>query len=100
VQDAHLYFMDEPFAAVDAVTEQAIVAVLRELRNQGKTVVVVHHDLQTIPNYFDWVALLNVQVTAYGPVETIYTPENLRKTYGGRMGTLDALHTGGEADVG
>lgn len=100
VQDAQLYFMDEPFAAVDAVTEQAIVAVLRELRDQGKTVVVVHHDLQTISDYFDWVALLNVQVTAYGPVETIYTQDNLRKTYGGRMGIMDAINMGGEAHVG
>jgi manganese/zinc/iron transport system ATP- binding protein len=88
VQDAHIYFMDEPFAAVDAVTERAIVAILRELRQRDKTVIVVHHDLQTVPEYFDWVTLLNVEVIASGPTETTFTPENLRKTYGGRVAYL------------
>ncbi|HLV37594.1 MAG TPA: metal ABC transporter ATP-binding protein [Spirillospora sp.] len=85
VQDAQLYFMDEPFAAVDAVTERAIVALLRELRSRRKTVVVVHHDLQTVADYFDWVTLLNVEVTASGPVNEVYTEDNLRRTYGGRV---------------
>jgi manganese/zinc/iron transport system ATP- binding protein len=85
VQDARIYFMDEPFAAVDKVTEKAIVAVLRELRSRQKTVLVVHHDLQTVADYFDWVALLNVQMIASGPADEIYTEENLRKTYGGRV---------------
>ncbi|GAB4519237.1 MAG: metal ABC transporter ATP-binding protein [Anaerolineae bacterium] len=88
VQDAQIYFMDEPFAAVDAVTERAIVAILRELRARGKTVLVVHHDLQTVEDYFDWVALLNVEIIASGPVKDIFTPENLRKTYGGRVTAL------------
>ena len=85
VQDARIYFMDEPFAAVDAVTERAIVALLRELRSRNKTVVVVHHDLQTVADYFDWVTLLNVEVTVSGPVSTVYTEDNLRRTYGGRV---------------
>ena len=85
VQDAQIYFMDEPFAAVDAVTERAIIALLRELRSHNKTVVVVHHDLQTVTDYFDWVTLLNVEVTASGPVSTVYNEDNLRKTYGGRV---------------
>jgi manganese/zinc/iron transport system ATP- binding protein len=85
VQDAQLYFMDEPFAAVDAVTERAIVAILRQLRERGKTVLVVHHDLQTVPEYFDWVTLLNVEVVASGPTATTFTPENLRRAYGGRV---------------
>ena len=89
VQDANIYFMDEPFAAVDAITERAIVTVLRELREQGKTVIVVHHDLQTVDQYFDWVTLLNVEVTASGPVKDIYTPDNLKKTYGGRVSYLN-----------
>ena len=89
VQDAQIYFMDEPFAAVDAVTERAIVAILRELRERGKTVLVVHHDLQTVKDYFDWVTLLNVEVIASGPTEATFTPENLRKTYGGRVAFLD-----------
>ncbi len=88
VQDAQIYFMDEPFAAVDAVTERAIVALLRELRARGKTVLVVHHDLQTVEDYFDWVTLLNVEVIASGPTASTFTPENLRKTYGGRVSYL------------
>ncbi len=84
VQDAELYFMDEPFQGVDATTELAIVELLRELRSQGKTVVAVHHDLQTVPEYFDEVALLNVRRIASGPVEEVFTEENLRLTYGGR----------------
>ncbi|MEL6403341.1 MAG: metal ABC transporter ATP-binding protein [Chloroflexota bacterium] len=89
VQDANIYFMDEPFAAVDAVTERAIVSILQELREAGKTVLVVHHDLQTVAEYFDWTTLLNVEVTASGPTEDVFTPENLRKTYGGRVAYLD-----------
>ncbi|EFW36649.1 ABC transporter, ATP-binding protein [Treponema phagedenis F0421] len=85
VQDADLYFMDEPFQGVDAATEQAIVKLLKELKERGKTLLVVHHDLQTVPEYFDRVLLLNVRVVAEGPVETIFTEENLRKTYGGRI---------------
>jgi manganese/zinc/iron transport system ATP- binding protein len=84
VQDAELYFMDEPFQGVDATTELAIVELLRELRSQGKTVVAVHHDLQTVREYFDEVALLNVRRIASGPVEEVFTEENLRLTYGGR----------------
>jgi manganese/zinc/iron transport system ATP- binding protein len=88
VQDAQIYFMDEPFQGVDAVTERAIVALLQELRAAGKTVVVVHHDLQTVPEYFDWVSLLNVRAIASGPIETVFTEENLRQTYGGRVAFL------------
>jgi manganese/zinc/iron transport system ATP- binding protein len=87
-QDAELYFMDEPFAGVDAATERAIVEVLRELRERGRTVMVVHHDLQTVPEYFDDVILLNMRVVAAGPVETVFTRENLHKTYGGRLTLL------------
>ncbi len=88
VQDAQIYFMDEPFAAVDAVTERAIVALLRELRSRNKTVIVVHHDLQTVTEYFDWVTLLNVAVTASGPAEEVFTEDNLRMTYGGHISFL------------
>ena len=84
-QEAEFYFMDEPFAGVDAATERAIVDVLRSLREQGKTVLVVHHDLQTVAEYFDEVMLLNMRVVAAGPVETTFTPDNLRKAYGGRL---------------
>jgi manganese/zinc/iron transport system ATP- binding protein len=88
VQDADLYFMDEPFQGVDATTERAIIELLRELRERGCTVVVVHHDLQTVPEYFDHVMLLNVRRIASGPVEDVFTDENLRLTYGGRVGFL------------
>ena len=88
-QEADLYLMDEPFASVDAATERAIVEVLRELRSRGKTVVCVHHDLPTVPEYFDHVALLNMRVVAQGPVAEIFTAENLRKTYGARLTLLE-----------
>jgi len=88
VQDAQIYFMDEPFQGVDATTERAIVALLKELRAAGKSVLVVHHDLQTVPEYFDWAFLINVSRIAAGPVETVFTDENLRRTYGGRVGFL------------
>jgi manganese/zinc/iron transport system ATP- binding protein len=82
VQDAPVYLMDEPFQGVDAVTERAIVEILRELRTRGRTVLVVHHDLQSVPDYFDWVTLLNVRVIASGPVGEVFTSENLRRAYG------------------
>ena len=88
VQDAEIYFMDEPFQGVDATTERAIVNILKELRAGGKTVVVVHHDLQTVPEYFDWVMLLNVRSIASGPVDAVFSEENLRRTYGGRIAFL------------
>ncbi len=90
VQDAQIYLMDEPFAGVDALTEVAILKVMRSLRAAGKTVVVVHHDLQTVKEYFDWVLLLNVRRVACGPVAEVFTGENLRRTYGGRPVILEA----------
>jgi manganese/zinc/iron transport system ATP- binding protein len=87
-QEADLYFMDEPFAGVDAATERAIVGVLRELKASGRAVLVVHHDLQTVPEYFDDVILLNMRVVAAGPVASVFTGENLHKTYGGRLTLL------------
>ena len=91
VQDAELYLMDEPFAAVDAATERAIVDILRTLREQEKTAVVIHHDLQTVADYFDYVILLNMRVVAHGPVAETFTKENLQKTYGGRLTLLDEV---------
>ncbi len=88
VQNAQLYFMDEPFQGVDATTERAIVDILKSLRAAGKTVVAVHHDLQTVPEYFDWVTLLNVRRIASGPVAEAFTEENLRLAYGGRVAFL------------
>ncbi len=90
-QDASVYFMDETFAAVDAATERAIVALLRELKNRGKTCVVVHHDLSTIKEYFDWVVLLNMRLVAAGPTDEVFTVDNLQKTYGGRLTLLENI---------
>jgi manganese/zinc/iron transport system ATP- binding protein len=87
-QDSTIYLMDEPFASVDAATEKAIVKVLDDLRSTGKTVVVVHHDLQTVPEYFDHVILLNMRVVAHGQVDEVFTDDNLKKTYGGRLTLL------------
>lgn len=90
-QDADLYLMDEPFAGVDAATERAIVALLRELQSQGKTALVVHHDLQTVHEYFDHVMLLNMRLVATGRTEDVFTPDNLRATYGGKLPLLDIV---------
>jgi len=88
VQDAEVYLMDEPFQGVDATTERAIVEILRALRERGRTIVAVHHDLQTVDEYFDRVALLNVRLVASGPVGEVFTDANLRRTYGGRSALI------------
>ena len=86
-QDADLYLLDEPFAGVDAETEKAIIGVLKSLRKAGKTVVVVHHDLATIVEYFDNVFLINTRKGAEGTVADAFTADNLQATYGGRLAT-------------
>ncbi|WP_276316357.1 metal ABC transporter ATP-binding protein [Paenibacillus artemisiicola] len=91
-QDAKLYFMDEPFVGVDAATEKAIITLLNELKTQGKTVLVVHHDLATVKEYFDWVMLLNVRLIDFGPTERTFTADKLQETYGGRLTLLDRDH--------
>jgi manganese/zinc/iron transport system ATP- binding protein len=87
-QDAQIYLMDEPFAGVDAATEKAIVNLLNELKTKGKTVLVVHHDLQTITEYFDHLLMLNMRVIANGPVQQVFTKKNLQYTYGGKLTLL------------
>lgn len=90
-QEADLYLMDEPFAGVDEATEHSIVDLLRSLRDDGKTALVVHHDLQTVPEYFDSVLLLNEKIIAAGAIDDVFTDENLRRTYGGRLNLLDRV---------
>ena len=85
IQDAQLYFMDEPLAGVDAQTERAIMDVLQELKNEGKTVLVVHHDLQTVAEYFDHVLFLNRSVIALGETSSTFTSDNIERTYGGTI---------------
>jgi len=87
-QQSDLYLMDEPFSGVDAATEAAIMTLLQELRSAGKTVLVVHHDLQTAQQYFDMLILLNMRLVAFGPTENVFTPELLQQTYGGRLTIL------------
>ena len=91
VQQADLYLMDEPFAAVDAATEKAIVNLMRGLQQQGKTIIVVHHDLHTVPEYFDHLVLLNQVLVAAGSMETVFTKDNLQRTYGGRLTLLEEV---------
>lgn len=85
VQNADIYFMDEPLVGVDAATERAIMAILKELKEKQKTVLVVHHDLQTVEEYFDHVLLINRTIIAYGRTKEAFTKENIIKTYGGNM---------------
>ncbi len=99
-QDAKIYFMDEPFAGVDAATEKAIISLLTALKAQGKTVLVVHHDLQTVQEYFDWLVLLNMRVIAAGPTSEVFTLPNLQKTYGGRLTGLGSIGAPGAAAGG
>lgn len=87
-QESDLYLMDEPFAGVDAATEAAIMDILRELKDRGKTILVVHHDLATARAYFDRLILLNMRLVAHGPTAEVFTPEILQTTYGGRLNIL------------
>ena len=82
VQDAEVYVMDEPFSGVDAVTEHTIVEVLKMLRARGKTIIVVHHDLQTMQEYFDWIIMLNHTLVAAGSIQDVFTKQNVERAYG------------------
>ena len=90
-QKANLYLMDEPFAGVDVSTEKAIIELFKTLKTQGKTIICVHHDLNTVGEYFDWIILINARLVAAGPAEEVLTKENLNKTYGGRLSLLNDL---------
>ncbi len=90
-QESDLYLMDEPFVGVDAATESTIIDLLQELRSQGKTILVVHHDLPTARRYFDSLILLNLRLIAYGPVEEVFKEELLQRAYGGRLTILSEV---------
>ena len=81
VQDRQIIFLDEPFIGIDAVSERIIMDILRDLRNQERTILIVHHDLSKVKRYFDTVMILNKKLLAHGPVEQVFTAENLRKAY-------------------
>lgn len=89
LQEADIYFMDEPFTGVDLATETVIVQLLQQLRMQGKTVFVVHHDLNTVERYFDWVIMLNIRLIACGEVRETFTPQNLNLAYGKSYALFD-----------
>lgn len=87
-QEADLYLMDEPFAGVDMATETAIFQLLKDMTAKGKTIIVVHHDIHSAMNYFDWVIMLNLHLVGSGPTDLVMTEELLRKTYGGKLNLL------------
>lgn len=89
IQEADVYFMDEPFAGIDMATETVIMNILRQLKEKGKTVFVVHHDLNTVENYFDWLIILNMRLVACGPVQEVFNPENLNAAYGKSYALFD-----------
>jgi len=82
LQEADIYLMDEPFAGVDIATEKALIALFAELKKEGKTLCIVHHDLMTVRSYFDWILLLNSCLIDFGPVEEVFHEENLKRAYG------------------
>lgn len=90
-QQADVYFLDEPMAGVDARSQERIFRVLAELRAEGRLVVIVHHDLRSAGDWFDAVALIDMRLVAAGPVAEVLTPENLRRTYAGRLDLLDEI---------
>lgn len=87
-QKADVLLLDEPFVGVDIPTEEKIIEVLRKLSGEGKTLMVVHHDLQAVPEYFNHVILLNQRLIAHGPTEEVFTPETLRRAFGGQLALL------------
>lgn len=90
-QEAQLYLMDEPFVGIDAATEQMIINLLQAMAHEGKTIMVVHHDLQSATTYFDWSILLNMRVVAAGPTNDVLTPDLLQETYGGKLTILSKI---------
>lgn len=90
-QQADIYLMDEPFVGVDAATENAILNLLQEMKERGKTVLIIHHDLQTVSDYFDYLVLLNTRLIAKGTPQEVLTKENLGNAYGGQLTLLDKV---------
>lgn len=81
VQEAELYILDEPLAGVDITTEKIIMDTLKELQLEGKTFIIIHHDLNTVEHYFDYVVWLNKSVIAHGDVSEFFSKEYYTKTY-------------------
>jgi len=92
-QEASIFLLDEPFVGIDIITEEKIISILKRLSNEGKTLLVIHHDLSTVKEYFDKIVMINQRLIAYGDVATTFTDENIAKAYGGQ---LTILHKTGE----
>lgn len=87
-QEAEIYLFDEPFVGVDITTEKKIIEIVKDLAKQGKTVVIIHHDLAKVKDYFDRLIMINQRIIAYGDTEAVFTDENIQKTYSGRLTIL------------
>lgn len=94
-QQADVFFLDEPFVGIDLVSERIIVELLKQLREQGKTILIVHHDLHEVEEYFDKVIILNKKLIAFGDVKDTFTPENILRAYGASLGNLVFKSIGG-----
>ena len=90
-QQGDLFLMDEPFAGVDIATEEMIISLLKDMKDAGKTLVIVHHDLHTAQSYFDHLVLLNTRLIASGPTEEVFTDQMLTDTYGGKLTTISKI---------
>lgn len=89
LQESDIYFLDEPFAGIDVASEKVVIDILKKLKDEGKTIFVVHHDLNTVESYFTWTILLNLRLVAEGPVKEVFTPQNLAVTYGKNIALFD-----------
>ncbi|MFL3710323.1 metal ABC transporter ATP-binding protein [Vagococcus salmoninarum] len=87
-QDAEIIFLDEPFVGIDMTSEKVIIDLLKELKAIGKTIVIVHHDLHKVIEYFDELVIINKELVSYGPVATSFTTTNIQKAYGDTMGSI------------
>jgi len=93
MQNADIFFLDEPFAGVDITTEKILIKLFKEMQSDGKALFIVHHDLNTAKEYFDWIILLNQRVVASGPTNDVFTLDNIAKTYGGSETILNQALT-------
>ncbi|MCH9625726.1 MAG: Manganese transport system ATP-binding protein MntB [Chlamydiales bacterium] len=89
IQEADVYLMDEPFAGIDVASALTITSILKSLRDEGKTIFVVHHDLATVPELFDWAILLNKRLVGCGALSDVFTPEMIQRTFGKESLLLD-----------
>ena len=92
MRDPDLFLMDEPFAGIDLATEKELLTLLRQQKERGKTLCIVHHDLPSVEEYFDWVILLNTRLVAAGPVKEVFR-SHLAQTFGRNSSLLNEALT-------